>query len=718
MAEPSAPPPDTLCADLAELMARCRELPLPRLVEALREDQARRWRAGQRLLAEAYLETFPGLAGSAEDALVLLCGEAMLRRERGETPELAEYQRRFPHLAGQLALPFGLLGAFAEVERPGQPTVAQTPLAGPTAAPPVVPGYEVLEELGRGGMGVVFKARDTDLGRVVALKIVLTGALAAAAEVQRFRAEAEAAARLDHPHIVPIYEVGEYGGRPYFTMKWSDGDSLAQHLGRLSKDGRAAVGLVAAVARAVHHAHQRGIIHRDLKPANVLIDGQGQPHVSDFGLAKRTDGDSGLTQTGAIVGTPSYMAPEQAAGKKEITTAVDVYALGAILYECLTGRPPFRGDTPLDTLLQVVERDAVPPRAVNPAVDRDLELICLKCLQKEPARRYGSAEALAAELEHWLAGEPLGVRPPSLPSLLRLWLHQHFGAAGWMVGIGLIAGLLAGLLGWLMVLGPTLGPSAAAYRDLPRLDPPALAISWQLPAGLRTAVYMLTLSLFGTTGLFTAALIRPKNRAADVAAGAITGLVAALTMFAVSSGWVGVVLAAVFPADKDLRLLADAAWEGPAAERLLQKYPDLRDLPAASRSAILHHKVRADLMARIPLGIWLALLWVLGLAEGICIAGTMAAGPLLRQRGRVAAVVLPYLEVGIPGTVLIALAFGALFALWVDGFTLRVWHPVMVLFLVLTVAGVLRRWPWRVRLLLQAGWVFALGMLAVHKLGR
>jgi serine/threonine-protein kinase len=309
-------------------------------------------------------------------------------------------------------------------------------------------------------MGVVFKARQTSLDRPVALKMLLAGALATDAEAQRFRTEVEAAAHLDHPHIVPIYEVGEHQGQPYFSMKLIEGGTLSDFRGSPQEAAR----LVAQVARAVHHAHQRGIIHRDLKPGNILLDREGQPHVADFGLAKRSDGDSQLTQTGAIVGTPSYMAPEQAKGKKEITTAVDVYALGAILYACLAGRPPFLGETPWEILHQVMERDPDSPRTVNPQVDRDLELVCLKCLHKDPAQRYGSAQALADELEHWLAGEPLDVRPPGLSALFRLWLRQHFGSAGWMVVLGLFAGMEAAFSCWLRFISPVLAPTAGAYR--------------------------------------------------------------------------------------------------------------------------------------------------------------------------------------------------------------------------------------------------------------
>ncbi len=598
--------------------------------------------------------------------------------------------------------------------------------------------YVLLEKIAEGGMGVVYKARQVKLNRLVALKMILAGHLASTEAVQRFRAEAEAAAGLDHPHIVPIYEVGEHNGQPYFSMKLVEGTSLHEHLARLHQQPRAAVLLLATVARAVHHAHQHGIIHRDLKPANILVDARGEAHVTDFGLARRMEGGSGLTQTGVIVGTPCYMAPEQAEGKKTPTTAVDVYSLGAILYELLTGRPPFRADTPLDTIRQLVEREPEPPRTVNPRVDRDLELICLKCLARDPQQRYGSAEALAVDLERWRAGEPLSVRPPSLVTVLRFWLQQHFGSAGWIVVIGLGLGLLCGVQVWFRMADVFLEPSVAAYERLPGLGPPGLlAVTWQTPLWVKIMAWSINTILISTAGLLIGILVRPRNRGADVVAGLVAGFVFATTVLTVSVASMFVVITAVSPIEEDLSSLSEAAWAEPAPagttadpagnneprprDRLLEKYPQLRQVPAQERGEVFYQKMRADLIASIPVGIWLGTLLLLPLIVLASTIQVLAAGSLVRERGASLAILLPYFERVIPSMLLIDLPLRFVTAVFLlrlafDFRPLLTWSVPLFGLLALALASALRGWSWPLRLLVHAGWMGCFGMLVVRVL--
>jgi serine/threonine-protein kinase len=305
--------------------------------------------------------------------------------------------------------------------------------------------YELIEPLARGGMGIVYRARHVRLGRVVALKMLACGELASEAELHRFRAETEAAARLDHPHIVPIYEVGEHDGCPFFTMKLMEGGHLAEHLERFRGHPRRAAEVLVALARAVHHGHQRGILHRDLKPANVLLDGSGRPHVADFGVARHLDDAAAYTRSGVVVGTPSYMAPEQAAGhSRHQTTAVDIYGLGAILYELLTGQPPFMAESSAQVLRRVLETDPLPPRQLDAHIDRDLETICLKCLEKNPERRYRSAEELAEELERYLHGEHILARPVGRLARGWRWCRRHPMPAGIVASIAWLLLVTAG----------------------------------------------------------------------------------------------------------------------------------------------------------------------------------------------------------------------------------------------------------------------------------
>jgi serine/threonine protein kinase len=297
--------------------------------------------------------------------------------------------------------------------------------------------FDLLEEIGRGGMGVVYKARQRSLNRLVALKMILRGDLASPEDLARFREEVRANARLDnHAHIVPVHEVGVHQGQPYFSMPYVEGRTLASLLAEGPLPPADAVRLMSTIARAVHHAHGLGILHRDLKPSNILLDRDGQPHVTDFGLAKLADRGAAradatvtdLTRTGAVLGTPSYMAPEQAFGRKNLTPASDVYSLGTILYEMLTGRPPFRGAGVADTLLMVREQEPVSPRLLNPRVDPDLELICLQCLQKSPEARYASAAGLADDLDRVRDGEPPSVRSSNVASFVARMLRETHNA--------------------------------------------------------------------------------------------------------------------------------------------------------------------------------------------------------------------------------------------------------------------------------------------------
>jgi non-specific serine/threonine protein kinase/serine/threonine-protein kinase len=410
--------------------------------EALRPSLARRvdglcnrfeqaWKEGRPPVIEDYLAEAP----QPERAVLLrelIALDMAYRRRAGEQPQAAAYHARFPELAQ------GLSRTDADTPGPAAPT------AGPgTAGRPTVPGYEILRELGRGGMGVVYQARQVSLNRSVALKVILAGPHAGGEQKARFRIEAEAVARLQHPNIVQIHEVGEHDGHAYLALEFVDGDNLARRQAGTPLPPAPAARLVETLALAVDYAHRHGVVHRDLKPANVLLTADGTPKVTDFGLAKRLDVDVGRTRSGDVLGTPSYMAPEQASGEgKLIGSAADVYALGAILYECLTGRPPFRGATVLATLWQVGTQEPVPPGRLQPGLPCDLETICLKCLHKEPARRYPSAAALAEDLRRFQAREPIVARPVGPLERGWKWARRRPGpAAAVALAVLLVVGL-------------------------------------------------------------------------------------------------------------------------------------------------------------------------------------------------------------------------------------------------------------------------------------
>jgi serine/threonine-protein kinase len=405
-----------------------REPSIDGLLDVLRVDQRRRWLVGERVDVRSYLRDFPAIGCGSEAFFELLYHEILIREGLGERPDLDEYAQSFPDLAERLRLQVEVHEALS-VDDLGRARATWSDGAdalGDHGALPAVPGYEVLSEIGRGGMGIVYRAHQLRPSRVVALKMILEGRFATEHDVLRFENEVEAIASLDHPNVVPILEVGQHERLHYFTMPLLTGGSLAQAQERLSADPRAIAKVMIEIAGAIHHAHQRGILHRDLKPANILLDDSGRPHVTDFGLAKRAQKGTGLTQRGAVLGSPGYMAPEQASGDPAaVTTATDVYGLGGILYALLTGRAPFEGRSFHETLARVQTEPPERPSRINRIVPSQLELICLKCLEKEPGRRYPGAAAVAEDLRRWLAGEPIQARP--VPPAVRawLWVRRH-----------------------------------------------------------------------------------------------------------------------------------------------------------------------------------------------------------------------------------------------------------------------------------------------------
>jgi serine/threonine-protein kinase len=384
-----------------------------------RDELRRRLTTGEDCRTEDVLARYPAVATREDLALRLALTEFHVRRGLGETPDSQEWDSRFPHWRGRLGepTPEDCTQALSTIPVAQRPTAREPASPLPRLEGPPFAHYRLVEELGKGGMGVVHRAWDTELGREVALKRLRRDTVVSADQVERFRREAQAAARLHHPHIVPVLEFGEEAGQHYYTMAVAAGGSLTKHLPRLGDDPRAAAALLAKVARAVQAAHEAGIVHRDLKPGNILLDGRGEPLVADFGLAKFLDADTEMTVTGQVLGTPAYMAPEQAAGRTgQVTPRTDVWALGVILYQVLTRRLPS---------LAREQTDGTPrtprPREVRPALDRALETIVLTCLETEPERRYASAGALADDLERWLAGRPIGARPEGRTR--RAWRH-------------------------------------------------------------------------------------------------------------------------------------------------------------------------------------------------------------------------------------------------------------------------------------------------------
>jgi eukaryotic-like serine/threonine-protein kinase len=450
-----------------------------------------------------------------DQQLAQLLVELSEQRRRGLEPDINAVAAQHPDLAAELRELWGAVLLADELTRSEHPSLARSASDGsdnPSLAlrasdeGKIFGDYELREVIGHGGMGIVYKAHQRSLNRTVALKMILRGELATPEDRTRFRTEAQAAAHLEHPNIVPVYDAGEHEGQAYFSMRFVEGQTLAALLARGPLRPRDAARYLAAISRAVQYAHEHGILHRDLKPSNILIDQKDDPHITDFGLAKRTSRTGGapvppaaLTATGAIVGTPAYMAPEQVSNRRGTPSRLsDVYSLGIILYEMLTGRPPFQAPTPVDTLLLVLDQDPVRPRLLNRGVDVDLEMICLKCIQKEPELRYPSAGALAADLEAYLHGEALSVYSGRLVSVFnrtfRATPHaavmENFGLL-WMwhsAVVLLMCGLTSGLacgevknpLWYLLLWGGGLIIWACIFWQLRKRAGPVLFIERQV----------------------------------------------------------------------------------------------------------------------------------------------------------------------------------------------------------------------------------------------
>ena len=425
------------------------------LIDLVKIDLEYRWRvnadhkgtdpATTRHTLEWYVEKLGAEVPLQDLAPELIRHEYYVRQRWGDRPTIAEYQQRFSLSKDHVE---GLLGDVAKsVRHQENDTVAASTLA--TAQLeyeiPVIAGYEILHKLGQGGMGTVYKARQLEADRIVALKVIRADQLADLSPQQRqhvvtrFQAESRAAAALDHDHIVTVYEVGESNGRAFYSMRFVEGMSLSERLTQGPLTGRESAAMLEPIARAVQKTHDAGILHRDLKPSNILVEqSSGRPLVMDFGLAKLQDSDVAATKTGEVFGSPPYMAPEQVTSANEATAASDVYSLGATLYHLLIGKPPFQGTSVVETLRLVLETDPIAPRELNPAVDRDLETICLKCLQKEPTQRYGSAEAVADELARFLRMEPIVARPIGTVDRLARWCRRNPAVAGLLISVFVI----------------------------------------------------------------------------------------------------------------------------------------------------------------------------------------------------------------------------------------------------------------------------------------
>ncbi|MBT5020441.1 MAG: serine/threonine protein kinase, partial [Planctomicrobium sp.] len=460
--------------------------------------------------------------------------------------------------------------------------------------------YEIIEEIARGGMGVIYKAKHSTLNRVAALKMILSGQFSSKEEMQRFRVEAEAAARLDHPGIIPVYEIGEAEGRAFFAMKYVEGGSLTEKIQQMRTNLPNAMKFLVKVAQAVHHAHQRGILHRDLKPANILVEDDDQPCITDLGLAKITNNNSEITNTGAVLGTPSYMSPEQAMGISSVTTAVDIYALGAIMYELLTGVPPYRGETALETILQIREGIIEPPSKKNSSLDYELELICLKCLQRDPEQRYETALSFVSDLEAWMNHEPISIRPPSWRDRTSLWFQRNRQVA--YLAFAVFMGVLVTTP---FALNFIAGQNfVRVYDYFPEESRPWLFSLGHISSRVNYICgAFLVFFLWPITGFLNAYVARPTSYWKATSAGGLTSVVL-IVIFSILLGWMP--LMRLTHDDSREKTLTQALWpkQGQDADytrRLANNmYPGLDKIPVTQRADAIAFRLHSDRLGAAP----------------------------------------------------------------------------------------------------------------------
>lgn len=537
---------------------------------------------------------------------------------------------------------------------PASPEASTNGNSGVIAPGEIFGEYELVDEIARGGMGVVYKARHRRLNRVVALKMILRGQLASEDDVVRFHREAEAAANLDHPGIVPIYEIGENDGRHFFTMKMIEGGSLRQHFESSAHDQRSVARLIEKVSRAVHYAHQRGVLHRDLKPANILMNDLGDPLITDFGLAKQVEGDSNLTQSGAIVGTPAYMSPEQAAAEKDITTAADIYSIGAMLYQALCAKTPHQAQSPFEMLMQVLKEDIVAPRDVDRKVDRNLSLICMKCLERDPGMRYSSAGALADDLNQWLLGKPVSVKPPSVASVVTSVFYQNIRSVVGAAVIGASAGLLLGLGMLFQGAARNFGSGKALdlqelYQAMPGIERTDLWFA-NVPNYISQLIMFSVPLILIFLGLVLVVLTRPKTRQQTLAIALVAGLLMTINLFAFSIGIISMWAGFDRALGGDMEAMAEASlFEGEKRDvvvnEILARYPDLQSMDPSDRANFYGSMISANLCMMVPKALWGGLMVSAVICLMSCVSGSMHAFHLLRRDAKLHRILVPYLEV-------------------------------------------------------------------------